>query len=136
MLDAVVPLFAALLAGALSAVAGGRTFLTFPALIHAGVPPIPANAISMLAVFPGCLGGALGFRRELAAVDRSWLLRQLGLSLLEGTDRLAFPAGHARPVFPGGRAVAAAPGHARLPTATGRPPGSRAGPGGCLSRSA
>lgn len=84
MLETVVLLSAAALAGALNAVAGGGTFLTFPALIYAGVPPIPANATSTLAVFPGYLTGALGFRRELAAVARGRLLRLLGLSLLGG----------------------------------------------------
>ena len=84
MLDAAVLMFAALLAGALNAVAGGGTFLTFPALVYVGVPPIPANATSTLAVFPGYLSGALGFRQELAAIDRSRLLRLLGLSLLGG----------------------------------------------------
>ena len=84
MLEAVVLLSAASLAGALNAVAGGGTFLTFPALVYAGVPPIPANATSTLAVFPGYLTGALGFRRELAAIDRGRLLRLLGLGLLGG----------------------------------------------------
>ena len=84
MFDAVVLFCAALLAGALNAVAGGGTFLTFPALVYAGVPPIPANATSALAVFPGYLTGALGFRRELAAIAGDRLLRLLGLGLLGG----------------------------------------------------
>lgn len=84
MLEAVVLLSAALLAGALNAVAGGGTFLTFPALVYAGVPPIPATATATLAVFPGYLTGALGFRRELAAIDGGRLLRLLGLGLLGG----------------------------------------------------
>ncbi len=84
MLDEAMLLFAAVLAGALNAVAGGGTFLTFPALVYAGVPPIPANATSTLAVFPGYLSGALGFRRELAAIDRGRLLWMLGLGLLGG----------------------------------------------------
>ncbi len=44
---------AALGAGVLNAMAGGGTFLTFPALVWAGVPPIAANATSALAVCPG-----------------------------------------------------------------------------------
>ncbi|MFZ9098890.1 MAG: sulfite exporter TauE/SafE family protein, partial [Burkholderiaceae bacterium] len=35
---------AALLAGVLNAMAGGGTFITFPALVWAGVPPVAANA--------------------------------------------------------------------------------------------
>lgn len=63
-------LAAALAAGALNAVAGGGSFLTFPALVFAGVPPIAANATSAVAVSPGYLGSTLGFRPELAALPR------------------------------------------------------------------
>lgn len=62
-------------AGALNTVAGGGTFLTFPALVAVGLPPVAANATSAVAVFPGYLGGALGFRRELGRFDRRLLLR-------------------------------------------------------------
>ena len=71
-------------AGVLNAIAGGGTFLTFPALVWAGVPPIVANATSALAVCPGYLGSAVGFRQELAALPRSLLLRELGLSAIGG----------------------------------------------------
>lgn len=65
-------------AGLLNTIAGGGTFLTFPALVFAGVPPVAANATSAIAVFPGYLAGAIGFRRELAAEPASDL-RRLGL---------------------------------------------------------
>ena len=71
-------------AGVLNAIAGGGTFLTFPALVWAGVPPIAANATSALAVCPGYLGSALGFRAELAALPRALLLREVTLSALGG----------------------------------------------------
>ncbi len=73
-----------MLAAALNAVAGGGTFLTFPALVYAGLPVIPANATSAVAVFPGYPSGALGFRRELAAVERKLLLQMLGPRVLGG----------------------------------------------------
>ena len=66
---------AAFLAGVLNTVAGGGTFLTFPALVYAGLPVVAANATSTVAVFPGYLAGALGFRREIAAMERTVLLR-------------------------------------------------------------
>lgn len=75
---------AAFAAGVLNAIAGGGTFLTFPALVWAGVPPIAANATSALAVCPGYLGSALGFRAELAALPRALLLREVALSALGG----------------------------------------------------
>ena len=82
MPEALVLCSAALLAGALNAVAGGGTVLTFPALVYAGVPVIAANTTSTVAVFPGYLSGALGFRRELAAIGRGRLLRLLGLGIM------------------------------------------------------
>ena len=75
---------AAFAAGVLNAIAGGGTFLTFPALVWTGVPPIAANATSALAVCPGYLGSALGFRQELAALPRALLLREVALSALGG----------------------------------------------------
>jgi uncharacterized protein len=66
---------AAFLAGMLNTVAGGGTFLTFPALVYAGVPLVAANATSAVAVFPGYLGGAAGFRGEIRAFDRGRLLK-------------------------------------------------------------
>jgi hypothetical protein len=71
-------------AGVLNAIAGGGSFLTFPALVFAGVPPIAANATSALAVSPGYLGGVLGFRPELRAIPSSTLRREVLLSALGG----------------------------------------------------
>ena len=64
---------AALGAGVLNAIAGGGSFLTFPALVATGVPPIVANATSAMAVAPGYLGSTLGFREEIAAQPRTRL---------------------------------------------------------------
>lgn len=75
MLDTLILVTAAFSAGVLNTIAGGGTFLTFPALVYAGVPVISANATSAVAVFPGYLGAAVGFRKELVAYDRKRLLR-------------------------------------------------------------
>ena len=75
---------AAFAAGVLNAVAGGGSFLTFPALVFAGVPPLAANATSAMAVSPGYLGSALGFRAELSAVPRALLRREVLISALGG----------------------------------------------------
>ena len=58
---------AGLLAGALNAVAGGGTFVTCPALVWLGVPPIAANATATVAALPGYLGAALAFRGDIRA---------------------------------------------------------------------
>ncbi len=71
-------------AGMLNTVAGGGTFLTFPALVFTGIPPVAANATSAVAVFPGYLAGALGFRRELGRVDRARLGRLAAVTLAGG----------------------------------------------------
>ncbi|MFD1710282.1 sulfite exporter TauE/SafE family protein [Ottowia sp. GY511] len=71
-------------AGVLNAIAGGGTFLTFPALVYTGVPPIAANATSALAVSPGYLGSTLGFRPELAAQPRSLLVREMLICAVGG----------------------------------------------------
>ncbi|HMQ91659.1 MAG TPA: sulfite exporter TauE/SafE family protein [Amaricoccus sp.] len=75
---------AALGAGILNTLAGGGTFLTFPALVFTGVPPVAANATSAVAVFPGYLGGALGFKRELQTFDRQSLRRLVGITVAGG----------------------------------------------------
>ena len=63
-------------AGVLNAIAGGGSFLTFPALVFTGLPPIIANATSAVAVSPGYLGSTLGFRAELGALPRARLVRE------------------------------------------------------------
>ncbi|MGA7386172.1 MAG: TSUP family transporter, partial [Methylocella sp.] len=68
MIFALVSL-AAFTAGFLNAVAGGGSFLTFPALIAAGLPPIDANASSTVALFPGQIATGYAARDGLAAAS-------------------------------------------------------------------
>jgi uncharacterized membrane protein YfcA len=58
-------LTAAFVAGALNAVAGGGSFLTLPALVFTGVPPVVANATGTVALLPGYMAGAWGFREDM-----------------------------------------------------------------------
>ncbi len=73
MWDTLLLFSSAFAAGVLSTIAGGGTFFTFPALVYVGLPPVIANATSTLAVTPGYLGGVLGFRKEIAALDQRQL---------------------------------------------------------------
>jgi uncharacterized protein len=73
VLDAAILFVAALAAGAMNAVAGGGSFVTFPALLFVGVSPIVANATSTVALWPGSLASSLGYRRELKALSRYML---------------------------------------------------------------
>lgn len=75
---------AAFAAGVLNAIAGGGSFLTFPALVFTGVPPIVANATSALAVSPGYLGSTLGFRRELRELPPARLRREALIASIGG----------------------------------------------------
>ncbi len=77
-------LAAAFAAGVLNAIAGGGSFLTFPALVYAGVPPIMANATSALAVSPGYFGSTLGFKPELRALPYRRLIRETVIAAIGG----------------------------------------------------
>ena len=80
---------AALAAGLVNAIAGGGTLLTFPALLaglsHLGAADaaVVANATSTVALVPGSLAGAWGYRREMERVRR-WLYLLVGPSLAGG----------------------------------------------------
>jgi uncharacterized membrane protein YfcA len=80
---------AALAAGAVNSLAGGGTLLTFPTLLAAlaGLGPdeaaVVANMTSTVALVPGSLAGAWGYRREMGAV-RPWLLLLAAPSLAGG----------------------------------------------------
>lgn len=77
-------LTAAFLAGAMNAVAGGGSFLTLPALIYAGVPPVAANATGTVALLPGYASGVYGYRHDLAPVDGLSLPVMAAVSLVGG----------------------------------------------------
>lgn len=84
MFDIALLAIAAFGAGVLNSIAGGGTFLTFPALVYTGVPVVSANATSAVAVFPGYLGAVGGFRKEISQFDRSRLIAITLLTALGG----------------------------------------------------
>jgi len=67
---------AGFLAGAVNAVAGGGSLISFPALLAVGQPAVTANVTNAVAVVPGYLGGTIGYRRELQGQRR----RAVGLA--------------------------------------------------------
>ena len=73
---------AACAGGAINAVAGGGSFISFPALLFTGAAPIPANATNTIALWPGSAASALAYRRELHGVKRE--LAPLGSASLIG----------------------------------------------------
>ena len=74
---------AAAIGGAINAIAGGGTLVTFPALVGLGVPAIIANATSTVALWPGAIGSMYGYRHELAGA-RAWAVRFAVPSLVGG----------------------------------------------------
>jgi uncharacterized membrane protein YfcA len=64
-IDLVVVGLAALAAGAVNALAGGGTLITFPALTAVGVPALNANITNTVALSPGYIGGTLAQRTDL-----------------------------------------------------------------------
>jgi len=89
---------AAALGGAVNAIAGGGTLLTFPALFAAlgtsGEAAVMANATSTVALVPGSIAALFGYRREIRQ-ERAWAGLLLAPSLIGGVIGtllvLAFP---------------------------------------------
>lgn len=75
---------AGLLAGGMNALAGGGSFVSLPALIAAGVPPVLANTSSTVALFPGGLASAWAYRDGLGPVGNVPLRALLGATLCGG----------------------------------------------------
>jgi uncharacterized membrane protein YfcA len=76
-------LAAGLIAGTLNTLAGGGSFVAFPALLMAGVPPVAANASNTFAALPGYVSGALGFREDILR-HRGRLIPYTVIALLFG----------------------------------------------------
>lgn len=65
MLEVILIIAAGFLGGMLNAVAGGGSFITLPALIFVGVPPVMANATGTAALLPGYIASAWRFRKDI-----------------------------------------------------------------------
>src|SRR5919206_2749126 len=68
----------------MNAIAGGGSFVTFPALVFAGVPSVTANASSTVALFPGSLTSAWAYRHYLRGFGGVSLRALLIVSLAGG----------------------------------------------------
>ncbi|HYS30807.1 MAG TPA: sulfite exporter TauE/SafE family protein [Streptosporangiaceae bacterium] len=96
-------LAAAIAAGAINAVVGSGSLITFPTLLAFGFPPVLANVSNNVGLVPGNVSGALGYREELAG-QRGRLIR-LGAASCAGAlagacALLALPAGVFEVVVP------------------------------------
>ncbi len=83
-LDNLLLFSTAFIAGGLNAVAGGGSFITFPALIFTGMAPIAANATNNTAMWAAGLASIRAYRQDLQ-VDRRLLVMLSVTSLIGGT---------------------------------------------------
>jgi uncharacterized membrane protein YfcA len=61
MVETLFLFVAGLIGGAVNSLAGGGSFIVFPALLFVGVPPVIANASNTYAALPGYASGTLGY---------------------------------------------------------------------------
>src|SRR5258708_17505497 len=69
MMTLVLLALVGLLAGAMNAIAGGGSFVTFPAMVLVGLPPVIANASSTVALFPGTLASSFAYRNDFGGAS-------------------------------------------------------------------
>jgi uncharacterized membrane protein YfcA len=80
VLEVVLVALAAVAGGAVNALAGGGTLITFPMLTAIGIPPVAANITNTVALCPGYLGGTYAQLQDLREYKRQiWLLGVTGV---------------------------------------------------------
>lgn len=70
LVDALLILLAGVGAGAMNAVVGAGTLITFPTLLALGFPPVVANVSNTVGLVPGSAAAAYGFRATLTGRKR------------------------------------------------------------------
>ena len=76
--------FAALAAGAINAVAGGGSFVSFPTLLFLRIPPVNANATNTVALWPGQVASIGAYRRQLRTLSLKTMMPLLLTGVLGG----------------------------------------------------
>jgi uncharacterized membrane protein YfcA len=82
-LDLVIAALAAVGAGAINALAGGGTLISFPVLVAIGVPPVAANITNAVALCPGYFGATIAQLPNLKG-QRSQLLLLVPIAIIGG----------------------------------------------------
>ena len=80
----VLLLFAGFAAGSLNAAAGGGSFVSFPALIYAGIPSVSANASSTVALFPGSMASVWAYKEDIRPFEQVSMTAMTVLTFLGG----------------------------------------------------
>ncbi|MBL8269389.1 sulfite exporter TauE/SafE family protein [Steroidobacter sp.] len=81
--DLLIAALAAVGAGAINALAGGGTLISFPVLVAVGVPPVAANITNAVALCPGYFGATLAQLPNLKG-QRAQLLLLVPIAVLGG----------------------------------------------------
>ncbi|HEY3239144.1 MAG TPA: sulfite exporter TauE/SafE family protein [Acidimicrobiia bacterium] len=102
-LEQVAVFAAGMAAGAINAVVGSGTLITFPVLLAVGYPPVVANVSNTVGLAPGSASAAYGYRRELSG--QAARLIRLGMASLSGGITgavllLVLPAGAFKAIVP------------------------------------
>ena len=74
--------FAAFFAGGLNSLAGGGSFITLPALLYVGIPPVLANTTSAAAILPGYFGSAVGFKKTFITINLNKIMPLIFLVII------------------------------------------------------
>ncbi|MDQ1697439.1 MAG: uncharacterized protein QOJ03_2792 [Frankiaceae bacterium] len=82
-LEGVAVVAAGLAAGAINAIVGSGSLITFPTLLAVGYPAVLANVSNTIGLVPGSVAGAVGYRRELVG-QRRRLLTLMPAAVLGG----------------------------------------------------
>jgi len=80
----IILFLAAIVAGAINSVAGGGSFVTFPTLLFAGIPPVNANATNSVAVWPGQAASIGAYRRQFENLSRAIMTPLIITAVLGG----------------------------------------------------
>lgn len=81
---ATILFFAALAGGAINSVAGGGSFVSFPAMIFVGIPPVNANASNTVALWPGQVASIGAYRKQLRNLSLKTMMPLLVTGVLGG----------------------------------------------------
>lgn len=81
--DLLIAALAAVGAGAINALAGGGTLISFPVLVAVGVPPVAANITNAVALCPGYFGATIAQLPNLKG-QRAQLLLLIPVAVLGG----------------------------------------------------
>jgi uncharacterized membrane protein YfcA len=102
-LEALAIIAAGVAAGAINAVVGSGTLITFPVLIALGYQPLVANVSNNIGLVPGAVAGVFGYRRELEG-QRSRVLTlavfSIGGGVAGATLLLVLPASAFEAIVP------------------------------------